>query len=278
MQIVCPSCTTSYEVSDSSIGAGRKVRCVRCREVWLATPEPAMAMETVQAEAEGPAGIAAGEERAAEPAPDLEDAAAWGMDALPEPEPPPAPPPAAVESPALLPADHADAPVFDHTSTDTGESAPPAARRRFPRMAPPRPAWPTVILSLLTLIGAILAWRAEVVQAMPQTASLFAAIGLPVNLRGLVFTDVKTMKEMQDGVPVLVVEGAIANVTTRPTDVPRLRLAMRDAAGLEVYTWTAQPPSPTLAGGETQPFHTRLASPPAEGRDVLVRFLTRRDR
>jgi predicted Zn finger-like uncharacterized protein len=275
MQIVCPSCTTSYEVSESAVGAGRKVRCVRCREIWLAAAQPAMAMETAQAQG-GPAGHADSETRAGEPAPapDLEDAA-WGMDALPEPEPLPTGPRAAIASPALVPEDHADAPAFDHV---------PAPAEAEPRAAPAppagraRPAWPTVILSLLIVIGAILAWRAEVVRAMPQTASLFAAIGMPVNLRGLVFTDVRTTKEMQDGVPVLVVEGAVANVTGRPADVPRLRLAMRDAAGLEVYTWTAQPPSPTLAGGETQPFRTRLASPPAEGRDVLVRFLTRRDR
>jgi hypothetical protein len=32
-----------------------------------------------------------------------------------------------------------------------------------------------------------------------------------------------------------------------------------------------------LAPGETAAFRTRLASPPAEGRDVIVRFFNRRD-
>ncbi len=37
MLIVCPSCTTSYQVDGSSLGpAGRSVRCVRCRHVWFA--------------------------------------------------------------------------------------------------------------------------------------------------------------------------------------------------------------------------------------------------
>src|SRR3954470_5025392 len=39
MLIVCPSCQTSYDVTVASLGeAGRSVRCVRCLEVWFATP------------------------------------------------------------------------------------------------------------------------------------------------------------------------------------------------------------------------------------------------
>src|SRR5215207_139759 len=37
MQIVCPNCGTSYDVQPAALGpAGRNVRCVRCRETWLA--------------------------------------------------------------------------------------------------------------------------------------------------------------------------------------------------------------------------------------------------
>jgi len=45
MQIVCPNCTTSYEVGATTIGAtGRSVRCMRCRAIWQASPaEPARA-------------------------------------------------------------------------------------------------------------------------------------------------------------------------------------------------------------------------------------------
>src|SRR3954454_19055703 len=40
MHIVCPHCTTSYEVNPASFGdAGRTVRCSRCKETWLAHPE-----------------------------------------------------------------------------------------------------------------------------------------------------------------------------------------------------------------------------------------------
>ena len=45
MHIVCPHCTTSYAIDLATLGAsGRTVRCSRCKEVWLARPEEAIAM------------------------------------------------------------------------------------------------------------------------------------------------------------------------------------------------------------------------------------------
>jgi hypothetical protein len=112
---------------------------------------------------------------------------------------------------------------------------------------------------------------------MPQTAPLFAAIGLSVNLRGVAIANVTTVRETSDNVPVLVVQGTIANISRITHEVPRLRLALRNAAGAEVYTWTALPNRPMLGPGEVEEFQTRLASPPVEGRDLVVRFFTRRD-
>ena len=44
MHIVCPHCTTSYAINPATLGAaGRTVRCSRCKEVWLARPEDAIA-------------------------------------------------------------------------------------------------------------------------------------------------------------------------------------------------------------------------------------------
>jgi len=52
MLIVCPSCQTSYDVTAASLGeAGRSVRCVRCQEVWFATPEAAETAPMVNAAA-----------------------------------------------------------------------------------------------------------------------------------------------------------------------------------------------------------------------------------
>jgi hypothetical protein len=98
-----------------------------------------------------------------------------------------------------------------------------------------------------------------------------------VNLRGLAFTGITTTTEQHEGVPILVVEGTIVNESRKLTDMPHLRFAVRNAAHQEVYSWTATPPRTMLASGEAVSFHTRLASPPPDARDVLIRFVNRYD-
>jgi len=102
-------------------------------------------------------------------------------------------------------------------------------------------------------------------------------LGLPVNLRGVILNDIATTTEHHDGVPILVVEGNVVNDTRRIVDVPRLKFVVRNSANEEIYSWTAVPPRATLPPGDTVAFRSRLASPPPDGRDVLVRFVTRRD-
>jgi predicted Zn finger-like uncharacterized protein len=136
---------------------------------------------------------------------------------------------------------------------------------------------PRAIAAMAGLIVCLLLMRADVVRLLPQTASLYAAIGLPINLRGLVFEDVKIVTEEQDGTPVLTIEGKIRNITRGQVDVPRLRFATRNAADADIYSWTAIPERTKLNPGEYFAFHTRLASPPAESKGVSVRFVQRSD-
>jgi predicted Zn finger-like uncharacterized protein len=321
MLIVCPSCQTSYEVSAASLGAeGRSVRCVRCKEVWFATPaqeesgQPAApaaeaaAMSAATASAQyrrgaGPsapgtaddrwgqgdhadqadqAGQPAGDDwsvdanlaaRAADrsavrfeeaPMPDA-GAAAAGLDA-------------AYDAPPLAPA--VDEPsASDEPSEDIESFAARRARRERLRnqRRSGRPSLATVLFALFAANAALIGWRTDVVRLMPQTASLFAAIGLPVNLRGLAFSDITTTTEAHDGVTMLLVQGTITNISKQPRDVPRIRLAMKNAAGAEVYSWTSLPTRSALAPGDSEPFQTQLASPPPEGNAVEVRFFLKRD-
>jgi hypothetical protein len=148
-----------------------------------------------------------------------------------------------------------------------------AARRGRPKHASLR--WPlsrlqTGILALALLDTILVGWRSDVVRALPQTASFYSLLGLPVNLRGLV-------TEQHEGVPILVVEGNVVNTTRRNEDVPRIKFVLRNATHHEIYFWTAVPVRASLPPGEGVGFRTRLASPPADARDVVVRFVNRRD-
>jgi predicted Zn finger-like uncharacterized protein len=280
MQIACPNCATSYQVETSALGpAGRLVRCVRCRYVWFARDPEALA-SIAQAHRSDVQALAASIA-----------AAAHGD------QPPPAEdtPPLAADEPYPLAQEAVeidDAPALAPTDADVAAEADAAlapapdvklgATRRAMRRAGSAFGWwlpglPVAILALLALDAALIGWRADVVRAAPQTASLYAAIGLPVNLRGLTFADVATATETHDGVPVLVVEGTIVSASPRVVEVPRLRFSVRNRSGQEVYAWTAVPSRSVLGPGESLSFRSRLASPPPDAREVLVRFFNRRD-
>jgi predicted Zn finger-like uncharacterized protein len=299
MQIVCPNCTTAYEV-DAGV-AGRSVRCVRCKTVWhadpiqepepAAAPQPAMAGGddedlsawglTPEADEPGSKDVAAADavEGAEEPTPGADlIGEERGDDAL--------------ELAALgqsIPVDVADAPplVPDDGAASTEEEGPEdiesvAARRAAGEnggrgFSLLRPNGFTVALVLGAIVAGLLAWRVDVVRTLPQTGSFFSLLGMPVNLRGLALVDVKTTREIHDNVPVLVIEGSIANIAKTPLEVPRLRFAVRSERHAELYTWTVLPGRTILSSGDRVPFRSRLASPPAEGREVSVRFFNRRD-
>jgi predicted Zn finger-like uncharacterized protein len=275
MLIVCPSCTTAYRIELSTLGAaGRTVRCARCRATWFASvaelASAAVALPTAQEISQPP-----------QPGPDESGAAdqpGHEAGAAAEVSGETALVPIAA-SPPLVPAPAQDAGPAAATGPDIETMAARRARqaRTKPRRAGRRPGLPTIILVLAGIIAALLNWRATVVRFLPQTASLFSAVGLPVNLRGLSFDNVQTSAENHDGVTVLVVEGTIANSTPQPLEVPRLRFAVRNAGGYEVYAWTALPAEPVLAPGARVPFRSRLASPPADAQDIIVRFFNRRD-
>jgi predicted Zn finger-like uncharacterized protein len=295
MLIVCPSCATSYQVGTAALGpAGRPVRCAHCKNTWFAAPSEALASADAVAQAAAarppvgpPAGDFAGPMRG-ETAGDFRieriappDDGAWvGHDAAtiaPAQAPPIAPDhlPAAARLPEI------------HVEPDAPEAIETVAARRARRLQAERKnrrgllrrlvSAPMLIVTLLAVLIALVHWRDKVVRQVPQTASLFAAVGLPVNLRGFVFQNVTSSNELGDGMPVLVIEGTIVNVTPRRLEVPRLRFALRNSAGHEVYAWTAQPGKPVLGSGDGLAFRTRLASPPPDGRDVIVRFFNRRD-
>jgi predicted Zn finger-like uncharacterized protein len=264
----------------------------------LPPPPPSAAEDTPAAEPTPPLGGAKAE-AAPGPDPGHADGAAASADApAPEPPEPPSaegePPPApalseiripTVEAPPIAPSDPGETetrePAQTAAATEDIESVAArlrerrAARKR--RMAQKNSRLPMVILALVAVVAALLAWRKDIVRHAPQMASLYAAVGLPVNLRGLVFKDVRIAHETHDGVPVLVVEGKIVSIASGPVDVPRLRFGVRNAAGAEIYAWTAVPAQSDLEPGATLPFRGRLASPPADAHDVQVRFFNRRD-
>jgi predicted Zn finger-like uncharacterized protein len=288
MHIICPHCTTSYAIDLATLGAaGRTVRCSRCKEVWLARPEDATELAApvpAMAEAAAQAGT--------------DDAAAeWEAlareEQVPEAETP------VVDSPPI--AGNWPAAADGEGSSQAGDDWASAARRDaldgqaarpqrlpwFRKLFKPRaskPAsgkplisLPTACAAMGALVLALVIWRVDVVRLLPQTATFYRMVGLEVNLRGLLFKDIKITTETVEGKPVLVIEGVIVGEAKKPVELPRLRFSVRDAQGAEIYAWNAVLEQPVLKPGERAWFKSRLASPPPEGRNIDVRFFNRRD-
>jgi predicted Zn finger-like uncharacterized protein len=267
MRIECPSCAAGFEVSPAALEPnGRTVRCAACKTTWFASaPSLVLADGEFEAPASMPAPTPAVsvEDRA-----DHEALAAVGKKA---------------DTQAVVTIENAPsvAPVEEEAPTPTPLPMPkrktvaqfaPAARKsklRFP-------------LGLVaTLLVCVLSFgivnRQSMVRAAPELATLYAAIGFPVNLRGLEFQNIRTRQEIQDGITVLAIEGDVENVVNRAVELPRVRLSVLGDNGVEIYSWTALLPRSILYPHERVSFKSRLASPPAQGKEIMVRFLTRAD-
>lgn len=296
MLILCPNCATSYRVVPETLGGtGRSVRCVTCHHVWFEEPrhpdEPAETMAEaapafppigpfirpplndvvdIKSSPYSQAGEGAEPNDGLDGEPDFRHAdPRLDSDVAEIDSAPSIAPPAGTASRGF------DAETnVERLAARRSFQRPKPARRRLPSM---QTAMPAIIFVLILTLAGLFAARQRVVRYLPQTASLYALVGMPVNLRGLQFENIKTVRELQDGVPVLVVEGDIIGTSRRLTEVPRLRFAVVDRAGKEIYAWTARPERTLLPPGETLPFRSRLASPPAEASGVTVRFFNRHD-
>jgi len=297
MLIVCPGCATSYTIDPAAVRpTGRTVRCARCKVTWFAggRPKPAPDVSTfvdrVIAEVERKTTHEPWPMTSpAPPAPQTaapEDFGGEESEAVPSARPSvcePVSPPAKIQPPEpaiILDAPSLVPPIEHELPQDFEEIESFAVRRQRLQARRKQTShssrWTAIILVLvafnMTLVGA----RNEVVRYLPQTASLFAAFGLPVNLRSLKFENVRISKEMQDGDSVLIVEGVIVSEASKPVEVPRLRFAARNATGQEVYTSRAQPSRGVLGPGERLEFRSQIPTP-ADATDVIVRFFTAHD-
>jgi predicted Zn finger-like uncharacterized protein len=284
MLIVCPSCATSYMIDPATLGpAGRTVRCARCKSTWFAGGPHEADADAAGPQIEAEAVVSGFAEATAETAESR----------------PPTPPTAGLPTADFADADGgtpparepltaiADAPPLA-PSSEQAEAAPPEddsagyavrrlrmqSRRHHKRRSS---RWTALVLVLFAVNVALLGARNEVVRYLPQTASLFAALGMPVNLRHLDFENVRIVREVAGGTTILVVQGSIVNTASSPVEVPHLRFAARNKAGQEIYSWTMQPDRGVLQPGEHLAFRSQFASPPKDAHDVMVRFLTAND-
>ena len=208
MLIVCPNCSTSYAVEPASLGAaGRTVRCARCKTTWFANGEQAVPRWPLRRPRAKPWRLSGGDS----PRPPGEHGGgSCRVLRLPRPITPPERPnrakrrpspemPVAIDAPSLVPS--IGSPAHPDTASEPDEIESFAARRKRlqarRKQARRSSRWTALILVLFAFNVALVGARSEVVRFFPQTASLFAAVGLPVNLRNLKFENVRISKRFR---------------------------------------------------------------------------------
>ncbi|MGC2198718.1 MAG: FxLYD domain-containing protein [Stellaceae bacterium] len=125
----------------------------------------------------------------------------------------------------------------------------------------------TVLFALAILAGVVVA-RGAVMAMWPPAAQFYAMAGLlPESPRSGLKLAKLAPTRTPDGP---IIEGEIANNSKKMRDIPRLRVALRDAADKEVQYTISDPPEPRLAPGAIARFRTPFDHPNDAATDVLV--------
>jgi predicted Zn finger-like uncharacterized protein len=246
MILTCPACATRYLVDPAALGPlGRTVRCARCAETWhQASPDDA------------PPPIVP---------PMLDEAS----------------PSESVISPSLVgpgASSISDQPMpsFIGNHQRLGSANLPALPQPKSRFSRNQVGWAALAAFVILLVLGLSLFRQGIVEIWPAAGRLYAVFGVknPGSDLGLDLRGVSSVRSTTDDQPSLVVAGEIVNTSSTVRPVPKLRLSLRNAHGEVITSSDFLPGRDQLKAGETMPFQTSVAAPPANAVSALVTFVT----
>ena len=149
---------------------------------------------------------------------------------------------------------------------------PGAPSRRRSRWVAAR--WLVVaVLCLLAILAGIMVARGAVVAIWPPAARLYGLAGLPADPSGpRLKVENLTPSRTANG---LIIEADIVNPGKTTQDLPRLRVALRDAADRDVQFKILDPPTARLAPGASAHVKTPFDHPDNAAIGVVVTFAKR---
>jgi hypothetical protein len=123
----------------------------------------------------------------------------------------------------------------------------------------------------LLFLGGFVGGREAAVRTVPDLAGLYAAIGLPVDLDGLVLEGIAAERAAGEGGPI-VVRGSIRNVSGVEQVAPPLAVTLRDEAGAPAGIRDFDPPARSIAPGAREPFVLEIANAERQASEIVLRF------
>lgn len=246
--ITCPNCQAQYKVGKDTLGtAGRVVKCAQCQNDWKALST-------------GSGVVAEDDETKKEQEMDaaFEEAASCIGD-TPSPEKVPK-----STKPTLPKATSQEKKDLKRRQNLLNRTMPKTKASKFGRIS-------AGILLALILVGSI-GFRENVVKVFPDMAGAYASAGLGVNIVGLEFGDVKTLRILRNGDEVMEISAGINSVSSHQVRVPKIMVSLLDEAGGSVYEWSVTSRAAIMLPGEWIEFETKLISPPKEAVSVRLEF------
>jgi len=130
------------------------------------------------------------------------------------------------------------------------------------------------VVLILALGGGAFFGRSYIIEMVPQAAGIFEMLnfgGSEIG-EGLDIRNVKSLREVESGVDILIVRGEISNVSEEERLVPMIRVVLYDGEGEEVQSTIAAPLKNRLPAGTAVGFSAKLPEPSALARRLEVTF------
>ena len=184
---------------------------------------------------------------------------------------------AEVEDPADLPALQAALPIDEEPAEIEPEKKVhtvfrerQAAKRRTMSAAVAGSAWGGLVAACALFFLTAWIFRVDVVTLWPRASSAYAAVGADVNPYGFSVGTLNVERDIDHGVPLLVVEGDLHNFDRRTRTVPGLRAILRDETGQALLEWNIPLEATRVRAGRRQDFRTVVSDPPPQAVEVEV--------
>ncbi len=133
--------------------------------------------------------------------------------------------------------------------------------------------WVALVAALVGLTSFAYLGAETVIRKLPGSATLYAMLGVPTNVRGLEFKTLDYHWQIDPrGLPVLSISGEVHNISQEPRSVPSVVFAFLDQDGLELFDWATPMRSNVLQPGAKTSFASVVPAPPDAVRKVEVRF------
>ena len=155
----------------------------------------------------------------------------------------------------------------------------PEHRIQLPALAEPRRrpwlavGWIVLLVVVGLAAGAAVWERDAVIRAWPPSARLYGLVGLAVPQPADVLkVTAQARRDEENGVPRLVIEGVVANISPEAQPVPKLKVELTDAGKRVVQSWSFDVSTERLLPGASVPFTTSVVRPNGSATDMSVTF------